>query len=222
VSTAAGAAAVERSPGRKKDWALTQSAFDLLLTRLDRDPHDAARQYEGLRRRLITFVQCRGGAFPEDLADETINRVARRLVEGTEIHSPHPADYFYGVARRVLSEHWHSPDAASVALDDLPPAHLTEPAAPWEARAERDQREHSLTCLERCLENLSSDERELITGYYQGETAVKIGNRKLLATRLGIAINALRIRALRIREKLQACVEGCLQSNEMPLEGGHY
>jgi RNA polymerase sigma factor (sigma-70 family) len=207
---------VNRPTTRKKDWVLDGDAFDRLLARLDPDPEQAADLYEGIRRRLISFFEYRGGASPEDLADETINRVARRLSEGTDIHASNPADYFFGVARRVISEHWDSPQAGSARLDDVPPTQLAQPPPTPEAIAERDQRERGLDCLDRCLHALAAGERDLIIAYYQGETSVKIQNRKRLAARLGIAANALRIRALRIREKLEACVEGCLHSHETP------
>jgi DNA-directed RNA polymerase specialized sigma24 family protein len=100
---------------------------------------------------------------------------------------------------------------ASGPLDALSPGHLSEdPGRLREARAERELREHQLECLDQCLGRLALKDGELIRGYYHGETSVKIANRKLLATKLGIAATALRIRALRIREKLEQCVARCV------------
>ena len=73
--------------------------------------------------------------------------------------------------------------------------------------------EQRLDCLEHCLQGLPPKDRDLIGGYYQGETSVKIHNRRSLAAKLGVPLNALRIRALRIRERLEACVEGCLKAS---------
>lgn len=198
-------------PPFKKDWVLTQDAFDILLDRLDRDPQRAGQRYEDIRRGLITFFECRGACAPDDLADQTINRVARRLLEGTEIYTDNPAGYFYGVARNVLREQWQSPDAVSTPLDSLPTSRLSDrPGGPNDAHTERELEEQRLDCLDRCLSELDLKELELIRAYYQGETGLKIGNRKRLAAKLGIAAAALRIRALRIREKLEQCVDGCL------------
>jgi DNA-directed RNA polymerase specialized sigma24 family protein len=195
----------------KKDWVLTQDAFDVLLARLDRDPQRAGQKYEHLRQGLITFFECRGSTSPDAHADQTIDRAARRLLEGKEIYTNNPASYFYGIARNVLKEHWESPGAASAPLDTVPVTRLSEhPGRLQEAQAEREQREQRLDCLEDCLGGLGLKDWELIREYYQGETSVKIENRKLLATKLGIAANALRIRALRIREKLEDCVQRCL------------
>jgi DNA-directed RNA polymerase specialized sigma24 family protein len=70
--------------------------------------------------------------------------------------------------------------------------------------------ESRLDCLRNCLQTLSPDNRELILQYYQGEKGEKIENRKKLIDRLGIPVNTLRMRALRLREKLQSCVEECV------------
>jgi len=196
---------VESRTGLKKDWVLTQDALKSLLACLDPDQERAGQKYEDIRRALITFFECRRSSSPEDHADETINRVARRLSEGKEIYVENPASYFYGVARNVLKEHWESVPAASGRLEL---SH--DPSRDDERQSEREQRERRLECLEQCLQRLIAQDRELIGTYYQGETSVKIQNRKSLAEKLGLPLNALRLRALRIREKLEDCVERCL------------
>jgi hypothetical protein len=66
-----------------------------------------------------------------------------------------------------------------------------------------------LSCLDRCSEKLLSRDREIILRYYIGSERAKIENRRALAQELGISVNALAIRACRIRDKLEACVRGC-------------
>jgi len=66
-------------------------------------------------------------------------------------------------------------------------------------------------CLESCMQALTADNRQLVYEYYRENKAAKIENRKKLAGQLGIALNALRIRACRIRASLQECVRGCVQ-----------
>ena len=80
------------------------------------------------------------------------------------------------------------------------------------AHAERAEREKRLTCLERCLNAMSPDVRNVLTDYYQGEKDLKIRGRKAIAERLGIPLNALRIRACRHRAKLEECVRACLRA----------
>ena len=65
--------------------------------------------------------------------------------------------------------------------------------------------------LEECLKALSTENRELILQYYQGEKSAKIENRKRLTDRFKVPLNVLRMRALRLREKLMGCVEDRLK-----------
>src|SRR5262249_35815848 len=68
------------APARRR-WALTQEAFDKLLAALGPDRESAAEKYLEVRSNLIRFFEFRGCPFPEDHADETINRVAKRACE---------------------------------------------------------------------------------------------------------------------------------------------
>ena len=63
------------------------------------------------------------------------------------------------------------------------------------------------------MQRLTSRNRELILEYYREEKHLKIDHRKELAQRLGIALNALRIQACRIRASLQECVFECLKQS---------
>ena len=55
--------------------------------------------------------------------------------------------------------------------------------------------------------------RDLIIEYYRFEKSQKITHRKHLAEQLGIDMNALRNRALRIKAALRDCVLECLEHN---------
>lgn len=196
----------------KKDWVLTQKAFDQLLARLDRDRERAAERYEDLREMITTFFEFRGSLAPEEQADETLNRVARRITEGQEIMDRSIETYVYAVARNVWREHLAQPQRL-IAVDDLTNHQLgrqnsDERATPADAQEVLERR---LECLESCLQTLSPEHRALIMSYYQGEGKAKIQNRKRLADEMGMPINALRIRASRLRDRLQACVKHCLK-----------
>src|SRR5215216_3042901 len=82
-----------------KEWGLNEGALNKLLALLDSDPERAGEKYEKIRRKLITFFECRGCASPADQADETIDRVTRRVDEGQPITAEDIPRYFYGVAR---------------------------------------------------------------------------------------------------------------------------
>lgn len=185
--------------GRQK-WTLTQDAFDKLLVAFGGDRESAGQKYLEIRNNLTRFFEWRGCAFPEDHADETINRIAKRVAEGEEIlnHS----GYAMGVARLLLMEINKGRQREQSALAEM--------AAEPDVYVPEDDDESRLDCLRNCLQTLSPDNRDLILEYYQGDKGEKIGNRKKLLERLGIPVNTLRMRALRLREKLQSCVEVCL------------
>ena len=184
----------------RQKWTLTPESFDKLLLAFGGDRDAGGEKYLEIRSNLMRFFEWRGCSFPEDHADETINRIAKRIDEGEEILNP--AGYAMGVARLLLLEIIKSRQREQSALTEMGTA-----TDVYEAPEDGDQR---LDCLQNCLQTLSTDNRELILQYYQGEKSEKIQNRKNLLDRLGIPVNTLRMRVLRLREKLQTCVEECV------------
>lgn len=183
-----------------RKWSLTEEAFDRFLHCLDEDRDRAGEKYEDIRGGLVRFFEWRGCSFSEDRADETINRVAKKLGLGEEFRDIYT--YVYGVARLVRLEALRESSRERTALEALPHNQI-----PHE---ESEDLQTALECLKRCLERLSPENREMIEGYYQGEKSAKIEHRKRLAEKLALPLNALRIRACRIREKLQVCVGSCV------------
>ena len=182
--------------------ALTSEAFTKLLARLDPDRERAGEKYEDLRRTLIKFFEWRGAPFPEDHADETLNRVARKLDEGVEVKNV--GGYCYEVARRVFLEVRKGNDSRRDPLETDP--HNTASADAADSALER---ELLLDCLEECLSRLPDESRALIVEYYQNEKRNRIGRRKALAEALGLRREALANRAQRLRDKLEQCVTRC-------------
>jgi DNA-directed RNA polymerase specialized sigma24 family protein len=197
---------------RKKDWALGQSAFRQLLAWLDDGTDSGGEIYLEMRRRLVSYFDRKNCLAPEELTDETLNRVARRLEEEGAITDATPAQYCYIVAKFVFLESLRRAESSPLSLDDLPgsdPPALSASAIS-ELNDEKEREEARLNCLEQCLGDLDADNRELLVQYYQGEQRAKIENRRLLAVRLGITVNALSIRACRMRDRLEICVNKCL------------
>lgn len=189
----------------KKEWVLSQDAFDTLLDWLDADRDRAGHKYEAIRLRLIKIFTCRGCHDAEELADETINRVIARVVELTGGYEGDPALYFYGVSQKVHLEYLRKAHSQAA---NLP---LVTEGQNAQAIDLTSDIEPEYECLERCLEQLPPNNRDLVVRYYQQERKAKIEHRKSLATELGIAVNALRIRAHRIRLVLQRCVRDCIE-----------
>ncbi|HSF23491.1 MAG TPA: hypothetical protein VLE20_04630 [Blastocatellia bacterium] len=182
----------------KTEWVLSQEAFDSCLAWLDPDRDRAGEKYEEIRRKLIKIFAHRGCSIAEELTDEAINRVSRRVPDIAGTYVGDPALYFYGVAQKVYLEHVKKrPDPKPI-----PPPEPTEEV------------ERNYECLERCMEGLDPESRELILKYYQQEKRAKIDHRKELADRLGIALNTLRMRVHRIKTILQQCVGECLNKSE--------
>ncbi|MFN0084393.1 MAG: RNA polymerase sigma factor [Blastocatellia bacterium] len=186
---------------QEKKWSLTQEAFDRLLSCLDVDREHAGDLYIKLRGKLISYFSCRDCPFPEDHADETINRVARKLESGGEIREL--STYVYGVARLLLLEILKERGKRQAAIE-----HLSRTRADSPTEEDEDER---LACFNRCLPGLNEEDRCLITKYYEGEQRVKIENRERLAQQLGISQNALRIRAYRLRMTVEKCVSRCMR-----------
>jgi DNA-directed RNA polymerase specialized sigma24 family protein len=191
---------LNNSTSSKKNWVLTQETFDALLSWLDSDREQAGQKYEDIRRKLVKIFTSRGCPVAEDLADETINRVAKKLKEIVDGYVGNPALYFYGVANNVHLEF--------VRKKPAPPPPPPPPKS-------SDELERESECLELCMQQLSRQNRELVLAYYQEEKAAKIEYRKELAQRLDIALNALRIRAFRLRASLRECVFECLNQREI-------
>lgn len=181
-------------------WSLTRNALARLLQRLGPDPEAAGREYESLRGRLLEYFDWKGAQRPEAAADETLDRVARRLDEGEAIERV--GAYAYGVARLVLLEHQRR---------QLREQRASAGAAVELACRPEDGQEIRIACLTRCLQQLPSEERALIVGYYDGAGRAHLEGRKALAAHLGIRYTTLKTRAHRLRARLEACLR-CLEN----------
>jgi len=173
---------------------IDQEGFDQLLSWLNPDRERAAERYEWIRKRLSKIFVSRGSPVPDDLADATINRVAKKLPEIRLTYQGDPAHYFYRVSSFIWLEQGRK--------DRLPAVVPVHPK--YDEADERD-----LRCLETCLDKLPASDRHLVIGYYKEEKHAKIEHRKKLAEQAGLALNALRIRACRIRASLFECVQLC-------------
>ena len=185
----------------KEKYSLTREAFDGLLTALDSDSERAGQIYQDIRDHLIRMFVWRGCSEAEDYADETINRVARKLTTG-EKFSDVPT-YCFGVGRMLLKEFHKKQERNRRALEQLNRDDKSN-------ELELNEEELRTSCLEECLRKQSEADQQMILAYYQGDKRDKIENRKRLAARLNLSVNTLRMKALRLRDKLEECVMKCM------------
>ena len=196
-----------------RNWSPTPEVFQQFLSWLDEGQDSGGRRYLEMRRRLVSYFDRKNCDNADDLADETLNRVMRRLdEEGCLTDSP-PARYCYIVAKFVFLEELRRPrnsDADIERLERMP--HLADCQAPG-SMSETAQRENLLRCLDNCLLELDESDRELILEYYQGEQRAKIEARRSIALKMGLTMNAVSIRACRIRNKLESCMRNCSRNS---------
>lgn len=197
-------------PSSKQKWTITPEAFDALLSWLDADRERAGEKYEQIRSRLIKGFGKHGCREPEDLADDTINRVAKKLPEIRATYEGEQARYFFGVAHNVHMEYLRRPVALTLSRTEL-----LQVDAPSPHDLLEDEDERAYECLRACIKQLAPPEREMILQYYSGEGKDRISLRKDISERLGITLANLRLRTQRTRERLKRCIDGCL-SQEVP------
>ncbi len=182
-------------------WELGHASFEGLLRKLSPDRDQAAAEYELLRFRLTKFFQWRSTENPDEFADLTLDRLARRLEAGEHIEPLY--SYCCGIARMLLLEARRTNERRAEALRVL------EASSPH-ASVPHSNETLPLDALSKCLARLPLESRNLVLDYYQGEKQPLIERRKALAERLGIPINALRLRVNRIRMQLEKCVSQSL------------
>jgi DNA-directed RNA polymerase specialized sigma24 family protein len=180
--------------------ALEGSRLDTLLTHLASDRERAGTRYVQLRHRLVSVFVHRGCAEPEELADETLDRVAARLSDAALPPGAEPTAYAFGIAWNVARESFHHARTVPLPDDWDPP----------DPSADDDRGEQ---CLDRCLSTVPERVRELVLEYYQDDRGEKIRHRTRIAWRLGLTRTALRVRIHRITLTLRACVFRCMDED---------
>jgi DNA-directed RNA polymerase specialized sigma24 family protein len=204
--------------GLKQDWEPTETIFREFLHWLDEGTNSDGQRYLEVRRRLELYFDRKNCVAPGELADETLNRVARKLEENGEITDVGPLQYCYIVAKYVFLETLRAEKRAPFyrPLTNANPSNLSgQSATLLEADSASHQKEKTAECLDHCLMNLPSADRDLIVEYYRGHQRDKIERRAALATQFGLTANALSIRACRVRQKLETCIQACLKKHEV-------
>ncbi|MEW6125500.1 MAG: sigma-70 family RNA polymerase sigma factor [Acidobacteriota bacterium] len=177
--------------------------FEKLLVWLHPERERAGIKYEEIRFGLIKIFTRRGCLISEELADETIDRVCRKVHDIADNYVGDPALYFYGVAKNVLHEYHKK----KVDPEPLPPQLPDDNDEEY-----RSYQEKHWECLEHCLNELSNEDRRLIIHYFQDNHRAKIDHRREIADSLNISLNHLRVKIHRLKTELQTCIFGCLKN----------
>ena len=179
-------------------WELTASALERLLVRLDPDPARAAEAYEALRLSLTRFFDWRGAHFPDECADETMNRGPWR--DGSTRAPPLPTS---GASLSASPASCGSSGRAArrCARTSWTRSGLGRPRRRSSATSSR-----ACTSAWRCVwHRWRPTCGPTSSRHYQDQRRQKIDRRVRLATQLGLSANALRSRAQRVRDRLERC-----------------
>jgi DNA-directed RNA polymerase specialized sigma24 family protein len=180
----------------------TSEAFEKLLSKLNPDRERAGEEYELLRLKLLEYFRSRACQCAEELADETLNRLAKKNMEGEEIRDV--LRYTHGLAHWVWMEFLRKPGARPVSFEDLPVAPFVLPTSILQKERE--------ACFHYCLRALPARDRELVVEYWDHRKQTNREARRELAERMQITMIAMRIRISRIKDKLEACFYNCLEN----------
>ncbi len=189
------------------------AALDKLLQWLHPDREFAGHRFEQLRSQIGRFFVANGVYDHDELVDEVMHRVGRKLLEGVAIDPERNFPYFRQVAHNLLHEWWRERNREQD-LDSLLP-HQLPILDPKIQDRERDREEwlkSAQTCLEKCLKEIDEDRKSIFLRYQEEVPGLTIEeSRERLARELGIDITALRNRITRIRAKLETCVSRCIR-----------
>jgi RNA polymerase sigma factor (sigma-70 family) len=196
------------SKSKDPGGGLTAEQFNGLLKRLDGRRDRAGEEYEGLRWKLVKFFQWNSCSAAEDLADETLNRVARKLQGGDE-EILDVEGFTWGVAKRIRQE-GQKRDGKTIRFSEIADDNFASDAgASLDGIHKKIQSQKERRCLGDCLGRLPAQEQKLFLAY-RLDKAHYVETRRKLAERFGLTPGALRVRIIRLREKLEKCVGRCL------------
>lgn len=180
----------------KANKEVTGEKFANFLKWLSPRVEIAGEEYERLRFRLCTFFSQRHCRFADELADETINRV---ILKSSEERIENKLAYCYGVAKNVYRESLRK-ERNHLDIDEVTIAAKAPPA----------EQSFSRECLDKCLAELSPESRNLILDYFSEVKLAKIELHRRISESFEMTQTALRMRVMRIKQKLKICVHECM------------
>ena len=154
------------------------------------DPEVIEVAYDKLRSRMIHYFAARRCLYPDELADEVIERALEKIAAQAPVTDL--TRYCYGIAANLCSEKRKKRTEEELVSDF---------AAPGSTSPGRIGLDEQLLVLRECLAMISASDRDLLCEYY-------LEDRKELARRLQLTANALRLRVFhaigQIRRKMES------------------
>ena len=181
--------------------------FETLLGWFSDNREQAGAEYLKIREGLIRFFRYKGCSDAETLADETINRVAEKIPSFDESKNVKKLTIFYGFAANIFLEYLRTQKRQNEKLNKFG---VTQNSF---AETNEEPDDSKIECLNKCLGELSAEEREIFIEYYGQEKEKKSLARKKIAGRLHCEMNTLHVRVFRLRGVLAKCIEKCMKKS---------
>ena len=201
---------VERLNRNSDKSPITSAGFGRFLTLLDRDRERAGEKYEAIRAKLIRFFIIRSFANAEDLADEVINRVIRRIENGEIVNDV--IAFCHSAARYVALEERRKPNRETS---------VSHPSIE-QPEDYQGQNETRLDLLDEWLDRLTPENRSLLLEYYKWEVHGGRPDRARLAEQHNMSTAALRSRVHRLRHSLQNNIANILSTEASQRESFYF
>lgn len=190
-----------------KNNLLTKEDFEALLLWFSPDREEAGAKYEEIRNGLIRYFYYKGCAEAESLADETINRVAKKFSDFDIDNNHKHITYFYGFAANIYFEYRKNIEKKEVQFEQ----NIRYKTVNDDFSDEIKETKHR--CLDECLQKLAPEEKNLAIQYFCKDKGEKIEHRRKLAEQLSLRMSALHVKIHRLKTVLRNCVENCLNEN---------
>lgn len=191
----------------KIDHEVGKENFDKLLDWLSHNRDEAGVRFEQIRGGLIRFFRLKGCHDPELLADESMNRVIKRIDTLDLMTGASPTSIFYGFANKVFFEYLRSEKQRTVQLSDSFERVFTGTGQP--------SSDPAIDCLRQCMNGLNVLDGRLIVEYYSEDKQAKFEVRRQIARQKEMAMGALHTKIHRIKGILRPCVEKCLSNKNV-------
>ncbi len=176
---------------------LTSENFSQLLQRFSADQNEAGVAYAKLRDSLVRFFEIKGDSYPDEAADETLDRVALKLSQNGEIDDL--TKYSFGVARFIFLERIKANKKEKVAVGEF--------YADKTSFVESEETDDFAPFRE-CFARLADDDRKILRDYFSDIPFSQISDyRQNVSDKYKVSLNNLRIKVFRLRKRLENCVK---------------